>query len=756
MRTHARGCLLVALVLGGAVLVGPAGVHTRAASPPAELVSTSDGASPLANADDEPSISGDGRIVVWTNTAPPGAATVPGGTYVAWIRDRTVGTSAPIPTPPGAADSFAPVVSRDGCHVAYWAATGPAGAASWGVYSWDRCANSAPRLVSPGAGALSRFGADLGRLATSADGRYVAYSAANDGPGTVRVAVSDTSADPATEQTIPGAYLAPTFGVDGVHIDISDDGAYVALDAREGQTNVVTGWVRATGARERITVRTDGVLPSANTYGIEPSVSADGRYVAFTSTEEGSEQVYVHDRATNTTRRLTGIPGGPPLGITAEDPEISPDGSQVVYEQDGPGQDTYWIQVTRSTSGFFDSVAFELVSYGVDDAPAQSFAPTMSATGRFVAFGSFDGVALSGNGGFPDGRDVWLRERRPSLTVTSPIDFGTVTIGISSGVQTAVVTNTSNVLVPVTVTPPAPPFSIIADGCSGVVLAPGETCNVDLRFAPGAAGNTMSVLGVDGDGATATATLRGAGATPGTLTLTPASHDFGSANLGTALPAFGFTVTNTGGSAAAVSSVARSGAGADQFTVTSDGCSGTNLAPAASCQIEAAATVTRVGLQAANLDVTGGNGQTLGAALTVTGIPSSGTTTTTTTTTTLPPPIDVVFSPGLRMNPGVVRPGGVTQAVGSGFPPGILVQLAFAGEGPFATVATDATGAFSTPLLILPNGYRLGGFEIVALDQPLFSGVRAPLLVNPASFEPSGTNDAGFTNGLRALYGRGS
>ena len=60
------------------------------------------------------------------------------------------------------------------------------------------------------------------------------------------------------------------------------------------------------------------------------------------------------------------------------------------------------------------------------------------------------------------------------------------------------------------------------------------------------------------------------------------------------------------------------------------------------------------------------------------------------------------------------------------------------------------------PLLILPNGRRLGGYQIVALDQPQFSGVRAPLLVNPASFEPSGANDAGLTNGLRTLYGRGA
>ena len=334
--------------------------------------------------------------------------------------------------------------------------------------------------------------------------------------------------------------------MDGLHIDISDDGSYVALDGREGQTNVVTGWVLATGDRERITVRTDGVLPSANSYGIEPSVSTDGRYVAFTSTEEGSEQVYVRDRVTNATRRVTGIAGGPPQGITAQDPEISPDGSQVVYEQDGPGQDTFWIQVSRSTSGFFASVAFELVSYGVDDSPAQSYSPTMSSTGRFVAFGSLDGASLSGNGAFPNGRDVWLRERPPALTVTSPIDFGAVVVGTSSSTQTAVVSNTSNVIVPVSITPPGGPFSIVADACSGVALQPGATCTVDLRFAPGAPGNAASVLGADGDGASTSATLVGVGLAPGALTLTPASHDFGSGNLGTAFGTFAFTVTNTG------------------------------------------------------------------------------------------------------------------------------------------------------------------------------------------------------------------
>jgi hypothetical protein len=106
------------------------------------------------------------------------------------------------------------------------------------------------------------------------------------------------------------------------------------------------------------------------------------------------------------------------------------------------------------------------------------------------------------------------------------------------------------------------------------------------------------------------------------------------------------------------------------------------------------------------------------------------------------------------MNPGVVSPSEVTAALGSGFPPNIDVQLAFVGEAPFATVHTDAVGAFRFDYLLLRNGIRIGGTEVVAVDQPQFTGVRAPLLIDLATFRPAGFSSPAITSGVRAMVSR--
>ncbi|MGE3589108.1 MAG: hypothetical protein AB7L17_15385, partial [Ilumatobacteraceae bacterium] len=79
---------------------------------------------------------------------------------------------------------------------------------------------------------------------------------------------------------------------------------------------------------------------------------------------------------------------------------------------------------------------------------------------------------------------------------------------------------------------------------------------------------------------------------------------------------------------------------------------------------------------------------------------------------------------------------------------------AFAGEAPFATVHTDATGALTFDLLILRNGVQIGGREVIAVDQPQFTGVRAPLLIDLATYRPSGFISPAITNGVRSLVAR--
>ncbi len=333
-----------------------------------------------------------------------------------------------------------------------------------------------------------------------------------------------------------------------------------------------------------------------------------------------------------------------------------------------------------------------------------------------------------------------MRERPIALDITPTVDFGTVDLGGQSAIQNAVVTNTSGVAINIgAVTPPAAPFSITVNGCGGV-LQPGASCAVTMVFSPTAAGGASSSLNVSGDGLSVSASLSGVGRspnvpTPGSLTIAPAAANYGSAAVGSSVGARNFAVSNPGQIAITFAGVGLGGAGADQFAIGANSCTG-SLAGGASCTVAVSATVTRVGNMSATLGILGTGGQSAQATLRISGTIQ-------------------LFTPVLKMNPGVVSPGEVTAAVGSGFPPDIDVELAFSGELPFTTVHTDGVGAFRFDLLLLRNGVRIGGREVIAVDQPQFSGVRAPLLIDLATYRPSGFSSPAITNGLRSMFSRG-
>ena len=398
--------------------------------------------------------------------------------------------------------------------------------------------------------------------------------------------------------------------------------------------------------------------------------------------------------------------------------------------------------MARSTSGYFDTAAFDLVSFGVSGAPGSAGAnnPSVSSNGRFVAFASRSNDELSG-GTVPLGTSqVWLRDRPIALDITPTLNSGTVNVGTQSAPQNAVVTNTSGVLINISsVTPPAAPFSITANGCGGV-LAAGASCSVTLVFNPTVAGGASSSVTVSGDGLSVSVSLVGTGrplATAGALSITPTAVNFGAAAVGASLATRNFVVTNPGQTPVPLATVALSGVGADQFAIEATTCTG-SLGSGASCTISVSATVTREGGLSATLTVQGTGGQSAQATLRIRG--------------TVAP---VVFTPTLKMNPGVVSAGEVTVAIGAGFPHNIDVDLAFRDEVPFATVHTDDDGAFRFDYLILRNGTRIGGREIVAIDQPEFTGVFAPLLIDLATFRPAGFTNPAITNGVRSLVSRG-
>jgi Tol biopolymer transport system component len=139
--------------------------------------------------------------------------------------------------------------------------------------------------------------------------------------------------------------------------ELSDDGRWVAY--RSDSTNLVPGFVNGnanntdvfltdtqTGAVTLVSHSTAGPLAGANASSDNPSISADGRYVAYTSTATnlispftdndgvGAYDVFVYDRVTGTTTLISRSQGSATATANGESlfAAISPDGRYVAIE----------------------------------------------------------------------------------------------------------------------------------------------------------------------------------------------------------------------------------------------------------------------------------------------------------------------------------------------------------------------------------------------------------------------------------------
>ena len=184
---------------------------------------------------------------------------------------------------------------------------------------------------------------------------------------------------------------------------ISADGRYVAFtsgdDLAPNDPNYLDDvYLRdiKTGVTELISVGPEGesILASSS----QPSVSADGRYVAFAANADlngGDEWLggtYLRDRQAGTTTRL-----GPRTYWYDDGPDISPDGNFVVFSAvtDAVPEDTNFqddVYLWQRSTG-----ALSAISTGTDGETTfgDSTGLTSSDDGRYVTY-STDSVMLNG------------------------------------------------------------------------------------------------------------------------------------------------------------------------------------------------------------------------------------------------------------------------------------------------------------------------------------------------------------------------
>lgn len=207
-------------------------------------------------------------------------------------------------------------------------------------------------------------------------------------------------------------------------------------------------------------------------------------------------------------------------------------------------------------------------------------------------------AAISGTGRFPEA----------SFT-PDPLDFGPVPLNTGpSSARTVAVEATGTVDLEIEEVSiymdDFADFSITGDECTGVTLKPGETCDVDIDFEPGALGERNAMLRIGHLSGVILSPVEGEGVNNPGFTLTPASHDFGTrlTDDGPGAPQ-AFTLTSTGTTELDVRAVSLAGAAADQFQISADGCSNQALAPEASCEISIVFSPTTAGEKVAGLSV---------------------------------------------------------------------------------------------------------------------------------------------------------
>ena len=211
---------------------------------------------------------------------------------------------------------------------------------------------------------------------------------------------------------------------------ISADGRYVAFDSEatnlvRGDTNGVADVFvrdRQTGKTTRVSLRSDG--HQANRDNSAPSISADGRYVAFYSKASNLVRgdtndkwdAFVHDRRTGKTRRVSVSSNGTQGNGQTWSAEISDNGRYVAYYSRASNL------VRGDTNGKSDAFVHDRrtgrtqrVSVSSNERQANRGAafPSLSGGGRYVAFFSGSGLVRGDtNGKF----DVYVRDRRTGTT----------------------------------------------------------------------------------------------------------------------------------------------------------------------------------------------------------------------------------------------------------------------------------------------------------------------------------------------------
>lgn len=219
-----------------------------------------------------------------------------------------------------------------------------------------------------------------------------------------------------------GGSFAPVLSANGRYIAFQSEANNLVAQDENGYTDIFV-YDRYTQQIQRVSINGQG--EEANFESAFPAISAEGRYVAFQSGASnlvsehmnGASDIFVHDQNTGQTSLVSINAQGEPGNHNSGEPSISEDGRYVAFHS--------WADNLVAEDSNLDIDVFlhdlqtgETTMLSVNSKGKQankaSFGPSLSADGRYIAFNSEATNLVEGDTN--DITDVYLYERETGKT----------------------------------------------------------------------------------------------------------------------------------------------------------------------------------------------------------------------------------------------------------------------------------------------------------------------------------------------------
>jgi hypothetical protein len=410
MKSMARfisAAMLFALLTG---LVPGTAVPVRAAPGDITRISVDSSGAQANDGSSRSQISADGRYVAFVSGATNLVANDTNNAPDVFVKDRQTGATTRVSVVSqtgaqanGGSDTVA--ISSDGRYVAFYSSASNLVSGDTNgigdIFVYDRQTSETKRASVASNGVEANGESSDYYLAISGDGRFVAFPSeasnlvSGDANGVNDIFVHDFQTGQTRRVSVASDGTESNGSAYGM--DISADGRYVAFSS--SATNLVTGDTNGTrdifvydlqtGSTTRVSVNSRG--EQADGGSSEPSISGDGRYVAFLSASgnldpradyyTSKEIVYVHDRQIGQTTLASVYSEGTIMEVgLANQPVISDNGRYVTFPFYEKGDNNGILHVWARDLQTGASTRLE----GGNGSGHAS----ISADGRFVAFSS--------------------------------------------------------------------------------------------------------------------------------------------------------------------------------------------------------------------------------------------------------------------------------------------------------------------------------------------------------------------------------